>query len=593
MAFRSTALLSSTLATLVLLSAAQAAPPNLYDQWDARAACDAAKSPSSVGDTCPTGFICGSGISGEGFVQRSISDDQQSVYFQVLISDKVGEPVTILDEDYIPSTTSTPPISKQSTTVSDPGNNTSAATATSRTPSSGPYAYLAHTSRNTLTVIDLGHPSSLEVVAVVDLPAETGPASAIAASPNGAFIYVGHHTASAITVIRAFDGHIVDRIALMEPATGLTFDPNGARLYATHVSGNVTVLDPAGRQVVTVLRLAGAVDELVAHPDGQRLYALARGAGEVWVLEASTGALTKQYKLNAGEGRITLSLDGSTLYVLLSDQSSSKIHALDVASGELRIGPQALPGTAKRLVLSRDGAALFINTAVSGPISCDNGKNGFYVVDAASLLPTLIRDLNASEAVIADGAGANFTLSKTGSVTKWSATHPAPLDALTIAEGVSGYVNLINPPLRAALHAAVTNGANSAGRKSITVTNNGALPVVITKLELVIGDAAAAVAGDALSLIEDRCSGRTLMPAETCQATLALDHGADGDRQAHLSIAAEPASASTAVMIVNDGKAVSIPTSTSVASGSGGGVFSLHLSAMVALLAMVRRWRSS
>lgn len=228
-------------------------------------------------------------------------------------------------------------------------------------------------------MVDLGDPASLGVVAVIELPAGVGHApSAMAASPNGAFIYVGHHAASVITMIRAFDGHIVDTIGLTEPATGLTFDPSGARLYATHASGNlVTVLDPARRQVATVLQLAGAVDELVAHPDGQRLYALSRGAGEVWVLDASTGEIIKQYKLNAGEGRIALSLDGSTLYVLLSDQSSSNIHALDVASGQLHIGPQVLPGTAKRLVLSRDGVALFINTAVSDPRIATKAKMVF------------------------------------------------------------------------------------------------------------------------------------------------------------------------------------------------------------------------
>lgn len=575
MAFRSAALFSASLAIIQLLSAAHAAPPALYDQWTVAKFCNGGQRPSDAGDSCPTGFTCGGGITGDGFVQRSLRDEQQGTqYFQTIITGPARvESVTINDEPH---------------TASNPVKE-AAATAPSRAPSSGPYAYLAHTSRNTLTVLDLGDPSSLDIVTVIELPAGAGHVSAIAVSPNGAFIYVGHHTASAITVIRAFDGHIVDTIAIAEPATGLAIDPNGLRLYATHAAGNVvTVLDPVRRQVMTVLHLSEAVDDLVAHPDGQRLYALSREAREVWVLDVSTGAVLNRYKLNASEGRIALSRDSATLYVLLSDHASSKIHALDVASGQLRIGPQALPGTARRLMLSRDGAALLINTAVSDPSYCDQGKNGFYVVDAASLLPTLIRDLNASEAVIADDAGANFTLSQLGSVTKWSATHPAPLDTLTIPEGVNGYVNLINPPLRATLHASVIDGVDSAVGTSITVTNNGALPVLVTKLELIIADAAAAVADGAFSLIEDRCSGRTLMPAETCQADIALDHGAGADRQARLAISAEPASASTAVDITGRGETASVPASSSAAVDSGGGSFSLYLS-MAALLAGGRR----
>lgn len=211
------------------------------------------------------------------------------------------------------------------------------------------------------------------------------------------------------------------------------------------------------------------------------------------------------------------------------------------------------------------------------------------------MLPTLVRDLDPREEVIADdGAGANFTLSRTGFVKKWSATHSDPLLTLTVAREVSGYVNVINPPLRAALHASLTEsdtgGVDNARGKSVTVTNSGALPVVITKLELIIADAAAALAGGDFSLIEDRCSGRTLMPSETCEANIALEHGAGAERQARLAINAEPASASTAVDIPGLGETVSVPASNAAAAtSSGGGLFSLYLSAIAALLAGGRR----
>lgn len=244
-------------------------------------------------------------------------------------------------------------------------------------------------------------------------------------------------------------------------------------------------------------------------------------------------------------------------------------------------------------MLSRDGAALLVNTVTSAPTPCDNGKNGFYMV-GASLLPTLIRDLDSREEIIADdGAGANFTLSRTGLVTKWNAAHPDPLTTLTIAQEVSGYINLINPPLRAALHASVTEpdtgGVDNGRGNSVTVINSGALPVVITKLELFSTDIAAALANGDFSLADDRCSGRTLMPAETCQADVAQER-AGADRQVRLAIDAEPASASTAVIIPGRSETVSVPASNAAATNSGGGgLFSLYLSAMAVLLAWVRR----
>lgn len=77
-----TVLLTMGSAMLISSGAAMAAPPIAYGQYTATAG---VITPSA----CPTGFSCGAAITGDGFLQRQVTDTGTgNVYFQTIILDK-------------------------------------------------------------------------------------------------------------------------------------------------------------------------------------------------------------------------------------------------------------------------------------------------------------------------------------------------------------------------------------------------------------------------------------------------------------------------------------------------------------------------
>ena len=77
-----TVLLTMGSAMLISSSVALAAPPISYGQYSATAG---AITPSA----CPTGFSCGAAITGDGFLQRQVTETSSgNVYFQTIILDK-------------------------------------------------------------------------------------------------------------------------------------------------------------------------------------------------------------------------------------------------------------------------------------------------------------------------------------------------------------------------------------------------------------------------------------------------------------------------------------------------------------------------
>lgn len=102
-------------AAFIVAGAVSAAPPVAYDQWQAAKLTNGTTeiqnaSGTSLANpsTCPSGFTCGAGISGDGFMQRTLTDTATGVqYFQTIITDKGvnGQPATLsfADESFVRS----------------------------------------------------------------------------------------------------------------------------------------------------------------------------------------------------------------------------------------------------------------------------------------------------------------------------------------------------------------------------------------------------------------------------------------------------------------------------------------------------------
>jgi len=544
--------------------------------------CTAALNPSVAAGACPAGFTCGSAVTGSGFSQRSITDAPGGVYLQTIVTD-----------------------SSAGAAASAPAGNAAAAPLSAPGSAHGPYAYLLDAGGNAVITVDLTGLSTLPIAATTAVG--NGPAT-LALSPNGAFLHIANWGDRGISVVRAFDQQIVETLALAADPVALIV--SGDLLYVTHPSGrDITVIDLVRRQIATALQLEENADLLVMNPDGRHLYGLALASGELRVFDAASGAVTGRLALpmSGASGAMVFAPNGERLYIALSDGATTTLRSLDVASNLLHDAPQSFVGALDRLLLSPAADELLLDTVNPTASACSTAKNGFYAIDPVTLVPTLIRDLNAGDAVIAtEEGGTRLVLNSAAqSLQRWSADTREIYASVALPAALLANGSVINPALRAALRPTVTaldfgkTNVGSANTKTLSLVNDGALPVGITALRFLplALNLSAAVDADNFSVSTDRCSGRTLLPAESCELGVTHRPVTASSAQTVLQVIANPASASSSVNIIGTGVAAGPATARPAAPNSaeatiaGGGAFAPYLLLMALILRGRRQHR--
>ena len=167
----------------------------------------------------------------------------------------------------------------------------------------------------------------------------------------------------------------------------LDFSPDGQSLFVTAATGKeVLQLDTARREVVR--RFAFSVELTAAElsTDGKTLYVTGGGPkGVVFVMDVSTGTITKEIPVGHSPTAPNLSPDGQMLYVC--NQFNNDVSFVDLASGEIvaRVAAVREPIAAD---LTPDGKYLFVaNLLPDGPANVD------YVACKVSVINTETREV--------------------------------------------------------------------------------------------------------------------------------------------------------------------------------------------------------
>ncbi len=148
----------------------------------------------------------------------------------------------------------------------------------------------------------------------------------------------------------------------------LAMAPDGARLYVSHhTAGAVSVVDPAARKVVATLAVGGEPAGLALSPDGKTLYVADARDGSVAVVDAAAPRVLKRLATGASAFGLALARDGKTLYVC--DRFRNRVNVLDTARGKV---VHRLSVTREPLfcALEPDGKTLYVSNMLPlGPAS--------------------------------------------------------------------------------------------------------------------------------------------------------------------------------------------------------------------------------
>ena len=194
-------------------------------------------------------------------------------------------------------------------------------------------------------------------------------------------VYVALPERQALGVVDGRGGRLLRTIDGLPQITSLAIDPARHQLYATHLAGQMTVIDVPSSQVVARLTLTGAGLESVAASRGMA-YAINTATHELAVVEPLSQSVSR-YVLPVEPSAVAASEDSGTVYVLSSRPNT--IMRLDPTSGTIvgsvnlgdrggRFGislnnTSAFQGLRSRMVLDRADESLYVSLPESGMLS--------------------------------------------------------------------------------------------------------------------------------------------------------------------------------------------------------------------------------
>jgi len=157
-----------------------------------------------------------------------------------------------------------------------------------------------------LTVIDTASHAVVETIAVGACP-ET-----VAASPDGAYLYITHYDTNSVSAVNRTTGSVT-ALALRDAPLAVVFTPDSAHAYVCNV-GSLTVIDTASHDAEDI-HVGDLPRGLRLSPDGKRAYITNLGDGTLSVVDTITNSVVTSVDVPGHPEAVAVSPDGERIYV--------------------------------------------------------------------------------------------------------------------------------------------------------------------------------------------------------------------------------------------------------------------------------------
>ncbi|MGD0824090.1 MAG: putative Ig domain-containing protein, partial [Terriglobales bacterium] len=195
----------------------------------------------------------------------------------------------------------------------------------------GPFAYVANNSSNTVSVINI--PTGQ---VVNNIPVGSGPVGT-AISPDQTQVYVTNNQGNSVSVINAASGTVVATIPVQSSPFGVAFTPDGTQAYIVNGSSNtVSVINTATQTVVATVPVQNSPVGVAMAPtsNGTFAYVANSGSNTVSVIAVTSNPTVVQtIPVGTGPRWVTVSPNSALAYV--ENAGSNNVSVISVASNKV------------------------------------------------------------------------------------------------------------------------------------------------------------------------------------------------------------------------------------------------------------------
>jgi gliding motility-associated-like protein len=226
-------------------------------------------------------------------------------------------------------------------------------------PISADYAYVASSTSNTVSVVDLTS-NTLKTT----IPVGINPYG-VTLSPDGTRAYVANLFSANVSVINTANNAVIATIPVGGNPNSVVVSPDGARVYVSAAYGNtVSVIDATTNKVITAIPLNYA-HFIAISPDGKKLY-VSSATSHVYVINTANNSVSNSLIFGPNPTAIVTSLDGSKIYVV--DRTKNVVYVINSStySIEATIPVGSYPDC---ILMSSDGKRVYVSNNGSDNVS--------------------------------------------------------------------------------------------------------------------------------------------------------------------------------------------------------------------------------
>jgi YVTN family beta-propeller protein/probable HAF family extracellular repeat protein len=265
----------------------------------------------------------------------------------------------------------------------------------------GPFAYVANTNDDTVSVIDI--PTSL-VLTTIAMPTGSGPWGT-AISPDGKQVYVTNNRGNSVSVIDAASNAVVATIPNIQSPLGVAFTPpDGSQVYVVNGSTNrVSVIDTTSHSVVHTVQVGSSPVgvAMALTTSGPFAYVNNSADNTVSVITVGSNPSVKNVPVGSAPAWVTVTPNSKLVYV--ENAGNSTISVLSVEANNSVIATIPVGPNPYGAAFTPDSSTAYV---------ASSGSNAVSVIDTTSnTVVATVQGLNQPRqvALSTDGAIAYAT----------------------------------------------------------------------------------------------------------------------------------------------------------------------------------------
>ncbi|MFG2795015.1 putative Ig domain-containing protein [Streptomyces sp. NPDC048419] len=235
--------------------------------------------------------------------------------------------------------------------------------ATAASAPSGPSAYVANSSSNSVSVVDTNSNTAPATIDVGSRPINA------AVSPDGTHAYVTNAGSKTVSVIDTNSNKVTATIGVGTAPTGVAVSPDGTHAYVTNDGSNsVSVIDTSNNTATATIGVGSGAVGVAVSPDGTHAYVTNAGSNTVSVIDTSNNTVTATIDVGSGKepNDVAISPDGTHAYV--TNENDNSVSVIDTSNNTVTttIGVGFDP---QDVVVSPDGTRAYVTNVQDNSVS--------------------------------------------------------------------------------------------------------------------------------------------------------------------------------------------------------------------------------